>query len=41
MGEVITFAGLYAANTGQAAAVTAYTFVGKAHQSQVTIHGMH
>lgn len=28
MGEVITFVGLYAANKGQAAAVTFYTFVG-------------
>ncbi len=28
MGEVITFAGLYAADKGQAAAVTFYTFVG-------------
>jgi hypothetical protein len=29
MGEVITFAGLYAADKGQAAAVTFYTFVGE------------
>ena len=28
-GEVITFAGLYAADRGQAAAVTFYTFVSK------------
>jgi hypothetical protein len=29
MGEVITFAGLYRADRGQAAAVTFYTLVGK------------